>query len=97
MKTTFSSLYSLCMHRSAPQNRIEKSGFSARAMLGRRRRIAFSGARALLGRRAEAEAGGECAAVTMFTTGGHRLITHFSFQNHSTVYTADFVCVMLNS
>ena len=49
MKTTYSSLYSLCMHRFALQNRIEKSGFSARAMLGRRRRIAFSGARAFLG------------------------------------------------
>ena len=28
----------------------------------------------------------------MFTAAGHRLIAHFSFQNHSAVYIAEFVC-----
>ena len=28
----------------------------------------------------------------MFTTAGHRLIAHFSFQNHTAVYMAKFVC-----
>ena len=34
----------------------------------------------------------EGASVNYVTTAGHRLITHFSFQNHNAVYRTEFVC-----